>query len=128
MTILRLFRLQPADVQARESVVVVVAPEWTELPRSPSHRGFPFPAVVGAAAWWTLEVQMEARSKRFGFTLPDELRKIEVLPGTGAQVAVIAMTETLEVRDAKIWLPGIREIVGRLDELRGKLVERLGNR
>jgi len=79
------------------------------------------------AAGWLVKVHVEATSRRAGFSLPEEARKLGLVPSWSSRspsyVVAVALGETLEVWPSEQWTRYQRTLELDLEVLVGELRE-----
>jgi hypothetical protein len=75
------------------------------------------------ATCWPITIGVEAN--RFSFTIPEDIRKLELVPSYGGQSVVFAAGEILEVWRASDWLQRSRRSGSRLRVLFEQATEEL---
>ena len=79
------------------------------------------------AAGWLVKVHIEATSRRVGFSLPEEARKLGLVPSWSSRVpsyvVAVALGETLELWAPDQWTRHQRDLALELETLVGELRE-----
>lgn len=78
------------------------------------------------ASTWPLAIRAE--ESRFSITLPEEPRKLALLPGANERAVVFAIGAVLELWKADEWLQRARSVAGNLEVQYEQAVEALGER
>jgi hypothetical protein len=63
------------------------------------------------------EVTLLREQSRYSLTLPEEPRKLDLVPSTGSRAAIFVAGEIMELWRAEKWLDHVRELASDLDRL-----------
>jgi hypothetical protein len=69
------------------------------------------------------EVTLLREQSRYSLTLPEEPRKLDLVPSTGSRAAIFVAGEIIELWKAEKWLDHVRELGSDLDRLQDQVLD-----
>lgn len=69
------------------------------------------------------EVTLLREQSRYSLTLPEEPRKLDLVPSTGGRAAIFVAGEIMELWRAEKWLDHVRELASDLDRLQDQVLD-----
>ena len=78
-----------------------------------------------AATSWTVSLLRE--SSRYTITLPEDPRKLGIVPSTGQNAVVFALSEILEIWHADRWMAHVQSTAKNIESIRAAALENLSD-